>query len=80
MQTDAGLANLANVVALPTDEFDALLFAKTHFTQANGHFRRSGQLFDTNRSANCDATQWTQQRLGAIAGGWNRITHVARKL
>ena len=67
-------------MTLPADEFDALLFAETHFAQANGYFRRGGKLFDANSGPDRDATQRTQQRLRTIAGYRNGVTHVGRKL
>ena len=62
---ESGIANLADQTALPTEQFDFLFLAKTHFPEAMGHFGRGGKLFDAHGHASFDLAQRTEERLVA---------------
>jgi len=60
----AGVADLADQVAVTAEELDFLFLAKTHFAEAMGHLGRGGQLLDAHGDAGVDLAQRAEERLG----------------
>jgi hypothetical protein len=64
---EAGVADLANDIGMAAQQFDALLFAKTEFSQADPQFRRPGQFLDANHRTRLNAAEGTDGSAGALA-------------
>jgi hypothetical protein len=64
---EAGVADLANEIAVAADEFDRLLLAKSHFTEAKADILGTGEALDANDRAGLDAAERANERLGALA-------------
>ena len=59
----AGVANLADQVALTAEELDFLFLAEAHLAQPMSQLRRGGQLLDAHGHAGIDMAQRAQERL-----------------
>jgi hypothetical protein len=79
---EAGIANLANQAALAAEELYFLFFAKAHFAQAMGHFRRGGELLDAHGHARANVAQrakeWLRTMSVILALRWLRLFHSGR--
>jgi hypothetical protein len=68
---EAGVANLANDVAVPADQANLLLLAKPKLAQTMIHLGAGGKLLDADGGAGADLAQRTKKRTGArpLGGG-----------
>jgi hypothetical protein len=66
-EPEAGVADQANEIWMATEQFDALLLAKTQLAEPHRYFRRAIEPFDTNGGARDDAAQRTDEGVRTTA-------------